>query len=195
VLPREANVRADIRIERLSDLRREDFYRLHETAKRPGWCNCVAWWTRDWDGWSDRTTEENRALRDGLFARERSDGYLLYADGDPAGWCQALERDRLAKLARQFALEPDPHAWAIGCIYVAPHLRRHGLATRLVAHVIAEARRDNVRSLEAFPKRGDQLDELDLWNGPEALFLRLGFKLVRDDPKRPVLALDLVGGS
>lgn len=182
---------ADLRIERLSELLRDDFYRLHVTAKHPGWCNCVAWWTQNWDGWGDRTVEENRALRDRLFEQQVSDGYLLYRGGEPAGWCQALERDWLTKLATQFALAPDPRVWAIGCFFIAPPLRRRGLATRLLEHVIAEARRSGVSRLEAFPKRGDQLDELDLWNGPEALFLRFGFRLVRDDPKRPVLALDL----
>jgi GNAT superfamily N-acetyltransferase len=180
-----------VRIERLASLRREDFYRLQASAKHPGWCNCVAWWTQSWDGWGERTAEENRALRDRLFDEQISDGYLLYADGEPAGWIQALERDRLTKLATHFALAPDPQAWAIGCFFIAPALRRQGLATRLLEHVIAEGRRSHMRSLEAFPKRGDQLDELDLWNGPERMFLRFGFKLVRDDPKRPVLALDL----
>jgi hypothetical protein len=45
--------------------------------------------------------------------------------------------------------------------------------------------------VEAFPKRGKGLPEGDLWNGPEAMFHRAGFGLVRDDPKRPILGMDL----
>ena len=32
---------------------------------------------------------------------------------------------------------------------------------------------------------------LELWNGPESLYLDRGFVVVRDDPVRPVLARDL----
>lgn len=45
--------------------------------------------------------------------------------------------------------------------------------------------------MEAFPKRGEGLDPGDLWNGPEALLRRAGFTVARDDPVRPVLAMDL----
>ena len=49
----------------------------------------------------------------------------------------------------------------------------------------------NARRVEAFPKRGEGLDPGDLWNGPEALLRRAGFTVAREDPVRPVLAMDL----
>jgi hypothetical protein len=48
--------------------------------------------------------------------------------------------------------------------------------------------------LDAFPRRGADLaglDVLDLWNGPEAMFLATGFEVARDNPARPVLRLAL----
>ena len=67
----------------------EDFYRLHSEANEAGWCFCVAWWVQTWAGWSDRGAEQNRQLREALCDQGEYDGYLLYADGAPAGWCQA----------------------------------------------------------------------------------------------------------
>jgi GNAT superfamily N-acetyltransferase len=119
------------------------------------------------------------------------DGYLLYVDGDPVAWCQVGPRDRLQKLVAQFELSPSPATWAITCFLVAPGFRRRGLASHFLQQVIADLRHRGVRRVEAFPKRGRSLSEGDLWSGPEAMFRRAGFGLVRDDPIRPILGLDL----
>jgi ribosomal protein S18 acetylase RimI-like enzyme len=143
-----------------------------------------------WEGWSQRTAAENRRIREGLFDDGVADGYLLYGDDEVVGWCQALERDRLAKLARQFDLPPDPATWAITCFLIAPRHRRQGLAGRLLREVVADLRRRGAARIEAFPKRGPDLDAGDLWNGPEAMFRAAGFAVLRDDPVRPILGLE-----
>jgi hypothetical protein len=104
-----------VEVVRFEPGRRADFLALHDDANDAGWCRCVAWWTPTWEGWGERTAEENLALREELLERGEYDGYLAYAGGVPVGWCQAGPRDRLAKLARQFGLAPDPHTWAITC--------------------------------------------------------------------------------
>src|SRR5207248_3911428 len=135
--PRHAAERALIEVHRFEPARRADFDRLHCAADGAEWCQCTAWWTPTWEEFAARTAEENRAHRDALCARGEWDGYLLYEDHAPAGWCQAGPRDRLAKLARQYALAPDPGAWAITCFRTAPARRRRGLAARLLAGVLA----------------------------------------------------------
>jgi hypothetical protein len=67
---------------------RDDFYRLHSGANDAGLCFCVAWWVPTWYGWGERSAAENRQLRESLCARGEHDGYLLYVDDMPAGWCQ-----------------------------------------------------------------------------------------------------------
>ena len=79
--------------------RREDFFAVHSEINDCGWCSCVAWWVPTWDGWGNRTASENRELRESLCERGEYDGYLLYLDGAPVGWCQVGPRDRLEKLA------------------------------------------------------------------------------------------------
>jgi GNAT superfamily N-acetyltransferase len=183
------------RIFRFDESRREDFLRLHCDANGSGWCRCVAWWVPTWDGFGARTAAENLALREALCARGEYDGYLAYVDGAPAAWCQVGPRDRLEKLVRQYRLAPDPDAFAITCLFVAPAHRRRGVARELVAHVVEDLRAQRrARRIEAFPRRPDPavpLADDDAWTGTVALFESAGFAVTRDDARFPVLAIDL----
>lgn len=178
---------------RFEPARRADFFRLHSSHNDAGWCHCVAWWVGTWDGWGERSVEDNLALRNRLLDAGEYDGYLLYVDDQPAGWCQVGPRDRLSKLAQQFHLAPDAQTWAITCFLIAPAYRRQGLAAHLLRDVLIDLRARDVQRVEAFPKRGAQLEVDDLWNGPEAMFIDAGFQVVRDDATRPVLSIDLAG--
>ncbi|MBI1904480.1 MAG: GNAT family N-acetyltransferase [Planctomycetia bacterium] len=169
---------------------RGDFFRLHSTECGEGWCCCAAWWTATWDGWTDRTADENRALREELFDRNQFDGYLLYVDGRPVGWCQVGPRDRFTKLTAQLRLEPDESAWAVTCFLILPAFRRQGLARFLLSEVLTDLRRRGVQRVEAYPKPAAR-DDGDLWNGPESLFRSLGFRTLRDDAPRKIMSLDL----
>lgn len=184
----------DLEVVRLCAGRMDDFARVHGEANGAGWCHCVAWWVDTWDGWGERSADDNRALRQSLCQRGEYDGYLLYVASQPAGWCQVGPRDRLAKLVGQFELAPSSTTWAVTCFFIAPDHRGRGLAGQLLARVIDDVRQRGARRLEAFPRRspdGSLLDTLDLWNGPEAMFRAAGFEVTRDDPIRPVLALNL----
>ncbi len=171
----------------------DDFYRLHSRKNDAGWCFCAAWWVESWEKWSDRTVDENRNLRNNLLARGEYDGYLLYIDHEPIGWCQVGPRDRLRKLAQQFQLEPDPETWAITCFLIEPNHRRSGLAAYLFRQVLADLGQRGVKRVEVFPKRSPDIDAMDMWNGPESMFLKAGFEIVQDSPDRPVLAIELHG--
>lgn len=166
-----------------------DFFALHGTPPF-AWCFCVAWEVPTWEGFPERTAEENRALRARLFAGGRFDGYLLYEAGRPVGWCQCGPRDGWPKLAGQFGLAPSPGTYAVTCFCVRPERRRRGLARALLAAVLADLRRRGVGRVEAFPRPG-QHEDGEVWTGPLGLFLRAGFRVARDDPRRPVLVLDL----
>jgi GNAT superfamily N-acetyltransferase len=178
-------------VERLDPARPEAFFRLHSPENGAGWCRCVAWWVPTWEGWAERSAEENRRLREALFARGEADLWLCWLDGVPVASVQACPRDRLEKLRAQFALEPDPGAWAIGCFFVAPAGRGRGLARRLLAAVLAELRGLGATSVEAFPRREEGLDPGEQWTGPLALFRDAGFLPVQEGPRRALWRLIL----
>ncbi len=132
-----------------------DFYQVHSAANQAGWCFCAAWWVPTWEGWGDRTAAENRSARQAQFDLGEFDGYLLYVDGAPAGWCQCGPRDRLPKLVSQFNLPPDPHVWAVTCFLVTPAYRGQGLARQLLEAVLQELKSCGVQRVQGFstPRR------------------------------------------
>lgn len=183
---------SEITIARLDPARPEPFFRLHSPENGHGWCRCVAWWVPTWEGWGERTEEENRRLRESLFARGEQDIWLLTVGGAVAASAQACPRDRLAKLGTQFALPPDPGTWAIGCFFVAPAFRRQGLTRRMLGALLVELARLGAKRVEAFPRRGEGLEPGEMWTGPEPLYRAAGFREVPGgDARRLVLALDL----
>ncbi len=184
----------DITVARFDVSRRADFYRLHSDENGAGWCRCVAWWVPTWEEWGYRTDEKNLAFREQLLTMGHYDGYLAYIDEVPVGWCQVGRRDRLAKLRGQFALAPSPETWAISCFFVTPGHRRVHVATTLLREVLKDLRDRGVHRVEAYPKRGLDLDERELWTGPEKIFVAAGFQPALENLVRPVLAIDLKTG-
>lgn len=177
-----------VTIKRLSRDSEGEFARIHCDATGNGWCHCVGWWVPTWEGWGERTAAENARLRRQIFDAHVHDGYLIYSDGTLAGWCQAWKRDAFAKLAAQFGPASDDDAWMIGCLLVLPAFRDQGVARAALPLVLDDLQLRGARSVDAFPKRGAQ-EAGELWNGAESTYLRLGFEIVREDAKRPVLRL------
>lgn len=167
------------------------FLRLHDEAHGAGWCRCVAWWVPTWDGWGDRTAEQNLALRCSLHARGEHDGLLAFVGDEPVGWVQAGPRDRLLKLVAQLRLEPDPGAWAATCFLVSPAHRRQGVAATLLRGAVDAARAAGATRVEGYPRVGPSLEADDAWTGTEALFERECFVRVRAGDPRSVYALEL----
>jgi hypothetical protein len=48
-----------------------------------------------------------------------------------------------------------------------------------------------VHHVDVSAERGESLDHLELWDGPEDVFHEAGFEVVRDDPVQPVFRLEL----
>lgn len=172
-------------VHRLTPSRRDDFLRLHSDANGCGWCRCVAWWVPNWNGWGERTEEDNLALRQALFEQGQDDGYLLYIEDDPVGWSQVGPRDRLAKVVSEYQLPPEPRVWAITCFLLVERARGRGWARLLLQEVMRDLPRRGAEVLEAFPRRGRGLEAGAIWTGPESLFVGLGFELVQEHERRP----------
>lgn len=170
---------------------RSDFSRVHCEKNGEGWCNCVAWWVPTWEGWGARTATQNLALRNDLFDRGEYDGYLLYADDEPVGWCQCGPRDRLAKLVAQYRLEPSPDTWAVTCFVLAPPYRGRGLAVQLLKAVAADLAVRGVRHVQGFPRGGEALEPGEVWTGRESTFQAANFVVERAHEKFPVYGLKL----
>ncbi|MDD5090229.1 MAG: GNAT family N-acetyltransferase [Candidatus Wallbacteria bacterium] len=153
-----------------------DFYTVHSPESGEGWCNCVAWHVPTWDGWDQRSAEQNRSLRDELFSRGEFDGYLLYSDGVPVGWCQAGPRDRLPKLLSSFGLIPEPGTWAITCMVIIPSSRGKGLCAQFLLLILDEMKTAGIKKIEAYPKQNYGSSPGEAWLGPLQAYEKAGFR-------------------
>lgn len=180
-----------LRIERFRPRLEGDFRTLHADRNDAGWCHCVAWWVPTWDGWGERTSAENAALRKSLCNAGEYDGLLAYDGHEPVGWCQVGPRDRLTKLLAQLELDPDPTVWAVTCFLVAPSHRRRGVAAALLRSAVDAAREAGASRIESYPGHHAS-DPGELWTGPMGLFAAAGFELAREGSPRAVWALPVV---
>jgi len=181
----------DLRVFPLDSDRVPDFYKIHSEENNNDWCYCVAWWTSNWEVWGRRSSRENKERRELLFKRAVYDGYILYADNEPVGWCQCGRRDQFPNLRNQYNFILDPDIWAITCFLLLPAYREIGLAHYFISEILNDLRQKGIGCVQGFPRRGYRLSADNVWTGPEGVFKKAGFKLELDDPLYPIYTLRL----
>lgn len=180
-----------VAIKRLSSEIEQDFYRVHSDQVCGGWCFCAAWWASTWEGFGERTSAENRVVREGLFEKHIYDGYIVYIDEEPQGWCQVGKRDQFHLLLNKFALEPDAEVWAVTCMAIPERFQSLGLTHKILALIIEDLSSRGVKRLQAYPKADPNLPKIENWTGPLSIYLKAGFKVVTADEQHPVLELNI----
>ena len=158
-------------------------YRQLLSCPPEGWCWCVAWEVDSWDGWAARSADENRRLREELWAEGKFFGYLFYIGDEPCGWVRVGQAAHWPKLVRSRQISDPEHSHAITCVNLKPEYRKKGYLKPLLALVIDDLQQQGVKTLLAFPKTLKGVtDDGAIWNGPKSVFTQLGFSLTRTEP-------------
>jgi GNAT superfamily N-acetyltransferase len=173
----------------------EDFAAMHARPECQG-CFCMYWHfagdNRAWQA-SLATPEHNRDAKRDLVARGAAHGLLAYDGATVVATVQFEPRDALPKLTARMpyrGLEPEARTWGLTCFRVLADYRRRGVARALLAAAIAHLRDvQGARVIEAYPRRGEDLRDEEVWTGPEALFAHAGFEVVREHVQYPVWRL------
>ena len=177
----DVNVKGTISIKSLDAEVAPDFENL---LSRPpeSWCWCVAWEVPTWDGWGDRTAEENRSLRRLLWVKGEYDGYVIYANDQPIGWIRVGPTSRWPKLASR-GVELRDDLYIITCLGMIPEQRGRGLMRAAVIQVLTHLGDRGITEVAAIPKKFDNNHVADgeVWNGPERLYASLGFRQIREE--------------
>jgi GNAT superfamily N-acetyltransferase len=155
-------------------------------ADNPAWAACYCTEPhiveRGTDGSHDpeepRTWQRRREIMIELLRSGRSFGYLAYVDGRPGGWVNASKRPEYALYRLGGGADPaDVDVVGISCFVIAPPYRRHGLASRLLERVLADAPGRDVGWVEAYPFQDPEGDAKN-FRGPRSLFEEHGFEHV-----------------
>ena len=133
----------------------------------------------------ERGVRNRREKRD-LVAKGRSHGILVYADGEPVGWCQYGPREELPRIdnSRRYRDLPPPaggeRLWRITCFVVHKKHRRRGVGSAALRAALEAIRKRGGGVVEAYPiarwKAGTFGNEST--HGTASMFEKEGFEAV-----------------
>ena len=158
-------------------------------AGNPEWasCYCVFFHQEDPEVTLNRPWRQNREELKSRLTEGRTIGYLAYADGRRAGWCNASIRS--AYPTRKTG-ESDDEVGVVACFVIAPPYRRHGVAQKLLDAALDGFRARGINRVEAHP-RVDASGDSQNFQGPLSLYIGAGFAEVTRDEKTALVAKDL----
>ncbi|MFO1251772.1 MAG: GNAT family N-acetyltransferase [Inhella sp.] len=158
-----------------------------------GGCWCMAW-RRTRKDFEAGKGAGNRAALQALWERGEPIGLLGYQGERPVGWVSVAPRGQFSYFKTSRVLRPTPGeagVWCISCLFVAPALRRQGLAAQLIAAARDWALAQGAQRVEGYPvqPRSAQAAPVFLWTGTPAPFEAAGFTR-RPNPhgERPIYA-------
>lgn len=127
----------------------------------------------------------NRMLAIRMIKEGSLKGYLAYADGAVAGWCNANDKTSYSCLTRA----KSPELWSeeddalkiklIVCYTIAPDMRRNGIATQLLEQVCQDAAEEGYDCVEAIPGNS-KTDVHRNYHGPRSLYEKSEFSLHKE---------------
>lgn len=169
-------------------------------------CHCRYWhFAGDKNAWLDRCANGVELNRSEMVAAlnagsEEMRGVVAVLEDDTiVGWLKLTPSHAVGKIYAQRLYKGLPcfqgnrsGVVTIGCLLVDEGYRRQNVARRLVAGAIVAARRRGARTIEAFPRRDDNVPDAALFAGPLSIYREAGFETVHEIGPYPVLRLDLV---
>ena len=167
----------------------QDFERLFETHPAPGaypcWCMHDHVSGRESEPESESRAarvERNRQRKKALVESGRAHGILVYAEGEPVGWCQfglSEELPRIDNNPKYRKLAPanrGKRLWRITCFVVRPKYRGSGVASTALKAALVAIRSRGGGLVEAFPIR--RWGAYAEYRGTVSMFEREGFQVV-----------------
>jgi GNAT superfamily N-acetyltransferase len=165
-----------------------DFERLFQTHPAPGAYPCWCMYNHRPGPTPCRTgdsraawIERNRREKKALVEQGRSHGILVYAQGEPVGWCQYGLREELPRIENnpkypKLATGSHKAMWRITCFVVQRKYRRRGVASAVLRAVLTAIQDEGGGLVEAYPiKRWGAYAE---FRGTLSMFQKEGFRIV-----------------
>src|SRR2546430_10464703 len=130
--------------------------------------------------WAVRNRREKRKLVDSSCAH----GILVYARGEPVGWCQYGPREELPRIDntqnyRRLALEGGTERlWRITCLVVDKQHRRCGVASVALKAALEAIRKKGGWLAQAYPVSKTDQGSNYMYCATVKMFEKVGFKTI-----------------
>ncbi len=176
-----------------------DFVKLFETHPAPGAYPCQCMYNHrpgplpesKEPASSAKRTARNRRQKQELVENGCAHGILVYANGEPVGWCQygpAAELPRIDNDPKYRKLAPESgqnKLWRITCFVVHHKYRHRGVASAALKAALEAIRSKGGGLVEAYPitRWGAYHD----FRGTVAMFQKEGFEIVASFGKDNVI--------
>ncbi|OLD11550.1 MAG: hypothetical protein AUI50_06330 [Crenarchaeota archaeon 13_1_40CM_2_52_14] len=127
---------------------------------------------------------KNRRNKESLVKNDRAHGVIVYANGEPVGWCQYGRREDLPRLdhSRNYqSLSPkdkNEKLWRITCFVVDKNYRRSGVASTALKAALESIRIKGGGLVEAIPVSKTDQGPGYMYTGTVSMFEKAGFKIV-----------------
>jgi len=123
----------------------------------------------------------NRREKKALVEKGRSHGVLVYAQGEPVGWCQfglSVELPRIDKSPkyRKPLSENGGPLWRITCFVVRKKYRRRGVARTALRAALTAIQNEGGGLVEAYPVK--QWGRYQKYRGTVSMFESEGFQII-----------------
>lgn len=148
--------------------------------ENPDWAKCYC---NDYHFLGDVETctrAMSRSLIIDRIQKEELQGYLVFENDQPIGWCNVNDRSNYQRLLRDYDLidNPDERVCSVVCFLIHPDYRRQGVSQKILEQVIADYSNTDYDYLEAYPKKG--ASSASHFKGPLELYRRNDFKMHKE---------------
>jgi GNAT superfamily N-acetyltransferase len=155
------------------------------------WCWCTFHHVSSFSGAENRPARTraeravaNRRQKEMLVKGGRAHGVIVYADGEPVGWCQYGPREELPRIdnIRNYrSLVPTDEKkklWRITCFVIDKNYRKSGVASTALKAALESIRNKGGGLVEAIPVSKTDQGPGYMYTGTVSMFEKAGFKTV-----------------
>lgn len=134
-----------------------DFFDNRAFCDNPDWAGCYCLFNHfagSNEAWMARAAALNRAEAERMICEGSLKGYLAYAEGKAAGWCNVNDKQAYPRFAA-IGEDGDAHVCAATCFVIDPAHRRQGVARALLQQACADYALRGYDYMESYPVIGD----------------------------------------
>ena len=168
------------------------FEQLFGTKGACGNCWCMYYRLPKTDFTEGKTGDGNKEAMHQLVKTGKPTGIMGFYEDIPIAWCAFAPREHFMKLenSRVHKRIDNKAVWSIPCFFIAKGFRRQGVSVQMLKGVIAYARQQGIKIIEAYPTipTTSTLPDSFAWIGLYTSFERAGFTIVdRTSKNRPMV--------